>query len=75
MAKNTWAKWVHIAWHEELLAEQKKQQMQAQQQEQQPQDKGKPGGEQQKPKDKQDPQKSAVPLQGEMKTNMAQGKK
>lgn len=27
MAKNTWAKWTHIAWHEELLGEQKKQQM------------------------------------------------
>jgi hypothetical protein len=27
MAKNTWAKWVHIAWHEELLGKQKQQQM------------------------------------------------
>lgn len=28
MAKNTWAKWVHISWHEELLAQQKSQEMQ-----------------------------------------------
>lgn len=26
MAKDTWAKWTHIKWHEELLGEQKKQQ-------------------------------------------------
>lgn len=32
MAKKTWATWTHIAWHEELLAEQKKQEMAAQQQ-------------------------------------------
>lgn len=76
MAQNTWAKWVHIAWHEELLAEQKKQQMQAQQaQPDQGKNKGKPGGPQQKPGDKQDPNKAAAPLQGEMKTNVAQGKK
>ena len=27
MAKKTWATWVHISWHEELLAQQKQQQM------------------------------------------------
>ena len=27
MAKKTWATWVHIAWHEDLLAQQKQQQM------------------------------------------------
>lgn len=32
MAKNTWAKWTHIAWHEELLGEQRKQEMLAQKQ-------------------------------------------
>ncbi len=32
MAKNTWAKWVHIQWHEEMLARQKQQEMQQQQQ-------------------------------------------
>lgn len=31
MAKKTWATWVHMAWHEELLAQQKKQQQMAQQ--------------------------------------------
>lgn len=28
MAKDSWAKWIHIGWHEESLSEQKKQQMQ-----------------------------------------------
>lgn len=32
MAKNSWAKWIHIQWHEELLSMQKQQQMGAQQQ-------------------------------------------
>lgn len=37
MAKNSWAKWVHIQWHEESLSQQKQQQMQQQtQQLQQP---------------------------------------
>lgn len=36
MAANTWAKWIHIQWHEEMLSMQKQQQMmQAQQQIQQ----------------------------------------
>lgn len=30
MAKDSWAKWIHIKWHEELLSEQRKQQMDAQ---------------------------------------------
>lgn len=41
MAPNSWAKWIHIQWHEELLSQQK-QQMMAQQQQQMQQ-----GGEQQ----------------------------
>ncbi len=36
MAKNTWAKWVHIQWHEEMLSQQKQQQMQQAQQMAQP---------------------------------------
>lgn len=37
MSKNSWAKWTHIMWHEELLSQQKMQQMQqAQMQPQQP---------------------------------------
>jgi hypothetical protein len=81
MAKNTWAKWVHLAWHEESLAEQKKaqqaQEQQAQQQDQKPQDQGKPdkGGKDKKPgKDKKDPQSAASPLKQEMQTNIKQGK-
>lgn len=32
MAKNTWAKWIHIAWHEEQLSQKTQQQMQMAQQ-------------------------------------------
>ncbi len=35
MASNTWGKWIHKQWHEELLAMQKKQEMQQQQMPQQ----------------------------------------
>lgn len=55
MATNTWAKWVHIQWHEEMLSQQKQQQMtqmQQQQQQQQPQAgqaQQKPGAQQMKP--------------------------
>lgn len=42
MAKDSWAKWIHIGWHEELLSEQKKQ---MQQQAMQPSGgQGAPGG-------------------------------
>lgn len=76
MAKKTWATWTHMAWHEELLAMQKKQEMDAQKQEQQ----GQQGQEQdaQKPdqgKDKKDPQSAASPLKQETQTNIQQGKK
>lgn len=79
MAKDTWAKWIHIAMHEEMLALQKKQQ-QAQEQQQpeqgKPQDQQKQGGDKPKVgKDKQNPQEAATPLKTEVKTNMAQGKK
>lgn len=62
MAKNTWAKWVHISWHEELLGQQKqqeKQQMQQQGQEQQDAKNPQVG------KDKKDPQSAASPLKQE----------
>ncbi len=36
LAKNTWAKWIHISWHEELLSQQKQQQMMQAQQQMQP---------------------------------------
>lgn len=36
MAKNTWAKWIHIQWHEEMLSQQKQQMMQQQQMQMQP---------------------------------------
>lgn len=69
MAKNTWAKWVHIAWHEELLGQQKQQEMQQAQQQAQG-DQGKPQGDAKKPKvgaDKKDPQSAASPLKQETK--------
>lgn len=37
MAKDTWAKWIHIDWHEKMLSMQKEQQMQSQQAQQMPQ--------------------------------------
>lgn len=79
MAKKTWATWNHMAWHEELLALQLKQKHQQElqkaqqgggsdgkppgpdQKQQKPPDKPKPGV------DKQNPDKAAVPLAGEMK--------
>lgn len=71
MAKKTWATWTHMAWHEELLAQQKAQQMQQQQQEQQGQKPGQGEQDAKKPdqgKDKKDPQSSASPLKQEMQT-------
>lgn len=35
MSKNSWAKWLHIQWHEEALSQQKQQQMDAMQQQMQ----------------------------------------
>lgn len=62
MAKNTWGKWVHMAWHEELLGQQRQQQMQQQQEQgQEEADKPKVG------KDKKDPQSAASPLKQETK--------
>ncbi len=69
MAKDTWGKWIHMHWHEELLAAQKKQQMdQQQQQGQQGQDQQKPdqGQKPQVGKAKQNPQEAAAPLKQEM---------
>ena len=74
----TWATWVHISWHEEMLSKQKQQEMQQKQQAGQDQkDMGDAGGQNQgkgqdgkdakKPKigEKQkNPQNAAVPLQG-----------
>lgn len=75
MSQNTWAKWVHIAWHEQLLGQQKKQKMQQdQQQGQDPNQKdGKPQ-DAQKPKvgaDKKDPKSAASPLKQEMQQKPA----
>lgn len=64
MAQNTWAKWIHVHWHEELLGLQKKQKMEQAQMAQGPQQGGQnpPGADQNKP---QDPQQAAAPLQQE----------
>lgn len=79
MAKNTWAKWVHIAWHEELLAVQKQKEMQQmQQQPQQDNQKeqkpsGQNGGDKTKMGEaKKNPQEAASPLKQEL---VPQGKK
>lgn len=78
MSKNTWAKWVHIAWHEELLGLQKQQKMQQEQGQGQP---PQPGQDDQKPPTgkppqgpkvgtkKGDPKQAAVPLQQAMQPN------
>lgn len=67
-AKNTWSKWVHIAWHEEALGAQKKQQMGQQEQRQ-------PDQSQEKPQKQ--PKEPAAPLaQEKQKDNKSlQGKK
>lgn len=79
MAKNTWGKWVHIAWHEQLLALQKKQKMQQEQGQDpnQPQQPGKPdekGKEKKGEQDKKNPLNAAAPLQGQMQQSNAQNK-
>jgi len=67
MAQNTWAKWVHIAWHEEALALQKQQQkQQAQQGQQQEQQGEQPKGQPQVGEAKKNPQEAAAPLKQEM---------
>lgn len=71
MAKNTWAKWAHIAWHEELLGQQKQQQMQQQQQMGQQPQQGQPQpGQQGQPQ--QSPLSNAASLRKETMTNIAQ---
>lgn len=80
MAQNTWAKWIHIEWHQELLAQQKQMKMQAEQQQMQGQqeqgkDDSKKGEKPKVGKDKKNPQEAATPLKGEMQSSMKQGKK
>lgn len=66
----TWAAWMHIAWHEELLAQQKQQeQMQAQAQEG-----GALGGAGAVGKEKQNPMAQASPLKTETTNNLATNK-
>lgn len=70
-APNTWAKWVHIAWHEELLGQQKQQMMQQQQMAMQPQ----PGAEAEVPQPgvaNQAPLEAAASLRGETKKSIGQ---
>lgn len=78
-AKNTWAKWVHIAWHEELLSQQKQAQQQAQMQQMQgatdqsSQQQGQPA-QQQSPNQptKQSPLQAAASLRDETKKSLGQ---
>lgn len=60
MSKPTWAKWMHIMWHEEALSQQRQQQMQQAQMQGQPQP-GQQGQQQMKPgQTPQEPQKPQV---------------
>ncbi len=59
----TWATWTHIAWHEELLAEQKKEQMVQESMQ------AIEGGQPQVGKEKRSPKAQATPLKSEVKTN------
>lgn len=81
MAKNTWAKWTHIAWHEELLAQQKQQQTQQAQLQGQPQ--GQPAQPTSQPtqmpqsqptQQPQSPLSAAASLRQETLTNLGQNK-
>jgi len=68
-AKNTWSKWIHIAWHEEMLGMKKKQEQQAQQPQQQEQQQGQNPG-----KDAKNPQEAAAPMKQEMQKNNSKQK-
>lgn len=82
MAKNTWAKWVHIQWHEEMLAKQRQMEMAMQQQQmaqQGPQ--GQPNGQGSLPQEpvepqvgvaKQKPMEAAASLRNETISNIQQ---
>jgi hypothetical protein len=82
MAQNSWAKWVHIQWHEEALSQQKQQQMQQQTQMMQP---GQPQATGQQPGSpmpqkpqvgvaKQSPLQAAASLRNETISNIQQNK-
>lgn len=83
MAKNSWAKWIHIQWHEEMLSNQKQQLMQQQQMQAQPQQ-GQPGQSGQQPNvppepqqpqvgvAKQNPREAASSLRNETLSNISQ---
>jgi hypothetical protein len=86
MAQNTWAKWMHIQWHEELLAQQRAAEQQAAMAQMQPQVPGQEGqqvpGEPQKPgagitntqvgQDKRNPLSVASSLKQETMSNLQQ---
>ena len=64
----TWATWYHLAWHEELLAKQKQQEMQMQQTQMQEQSLGSSlGGKGKVGKEKRSPLSQASPLATELK--------
>lgn len=79
MAKNSWAKWIHIQWHEEMLSEQKKMLMAQQQMQGQDQQAQQPGGQGQVPPEpnqpqvgvaKQNPREAASSLRQETLSNV-----
>lgn len=63
----TWATWYHIAWHEELLAKQKQQEMQMQQQQVQEMGQKSLGGKGKVGAEKKSPLSAASPLATELK--------
>ncbi len=63
----TWAVWYHLAWHQELLAEQKKQEMDMAKQEMMGAPPGALGGKGKVGKEKQNPKAQASPLKTEIK--------
>lgn len=62
----TWALWMHVAWHEELLAQQRSQEQQAQQAAMQEQAAPPLGGKGKVGKEKQNPMAAASPLKTEL---------
>lgn len=71
----TWATWFHIAWHEDMLAKQKQQEMAMQQQEMQDQSEVGTPEQPQQGMDKKNPLQAASPLKSETVSDNSKGKK
>jgi hypothetical protein len=74
-AKDSWAKWIHIGWHEEALSQQRQQQMMQAQMQAQPQTPGNASGEPAQPQvgvANQKPLEAAASLRNETLQNIQQ---